>query len=206
MLQLNYKLTDEDYIEFNEFHQLIHSEVGKRNLFKLRLIGPMISILAIVIFILARAEIMLIVTEVIVLCIFSIVCVTQAKKIMKRGIRKTILKMKETEGLPFAGETTLNFTEDQIIEITKGQEVKVDYKKVEDVCETEEAFFLSSCFINACKRNKSNVFRLLVGISGTLFIFFEPFIPYYMVKLISLRFSPYKCSVPCLSTWHSVFL
>ena len=43
MLQLNYKLTDEDYIEFNEFHQLIHSEVGKRNLFKLRLIGPMIS-------------------------------------------------------------------------------------------------------------------------------------------------------------------
>ncbi len=33
MLQLNYKLTDEDYIEFNEFHQLIHSEIGKRNLF-----------------------------------------------------------------------------------------------------------------------------------------------------------------------------
>ena len=63
-----------------------------------------------------------------------------AKKIMKRGIRKTILKMKEKEGLPFAEETTLNFTEDQIIEITKGQEVKVDYKKVEDVCETEKAF------------------------------------------------------------------
>ena len=53
-MQLNYQLTDEDYIEFNEFHQLIHSEVGKRNLFKLRLIGPMISILAIVIFILVR--------------------------------------------------------------------------------------------------------------------------------------------------------
>ena len=143
MLQLNYKLTDEDYIEFNEFHQLIHSEVGKRNLFKLRLIGPMISILAIVIFILARAKIMLIVTEVIVLCIFSIVCVTQAKKIMKRGIRKTILKMKETEGLPFAGETTLNFTEDQIIEITKGQEVK------EDVCETEEAFYVYMSSVQA---------------------------------------------------------
>ena len=107
----------------------------------------MISILAIVIFILARAEIMLIVTEVIVLCIFSIVCVTQAK--MKRGIRKTILKMKETEGLPFAGETTLNFTEDQIIEITKGQEVKVDYKKVEDVCETEEAFYVYMSSVQA---------------------------------------------------------
>lgn len=135
MLQLNYKLTDEDYIEFNEFHQLIHSEVGKRNLFFLKLIGPMISILAIVIFILARAE-------VIALCIFSIVWIAFTKKIMKRGIRKTILKMKETDGLPFAEETTLNFTEDQIIEITKGQEVKVDYKKVEDVCETEEAFYV----------------------------------------------------------------
>ena len=33
MLQLNYKLTDEDYIEFNEFNKLIHSEIGKRNLF-----------------------------------------------------------------------------------------------------------------------------------------------------------------------------
>ena len=109
----------------------------------------MISILAIVIFILARAEIMLIVTEVIVLCIFSIVCVTQAKKIMKRGIRKTILKMKETERLPFAGETTLNFTEDQIIEITKGQEVKVDYKKVEDVCETAEAFYVYMSSVQA---------------------------------------------------------
>ena len=142
MLQLNYKLTDEDYIEFNEFHQLIHSEVGKRNLFFLKLIGPMISILAIVIFILARAEVMLIVIEVIALCIFSIVWIAFTKKIMKRGIRKTILKMKETDGLPFAEETTLNFTEDQIIEITKGQEVKVDYKKVDDVCETEEAFYV----------------------------------------------------------------
>ena len=164
MLQLNYKLTDEDYIEFNEFHQLIHSEIGKRNLFFLRLIGPMISILAmiifilagpmisvlaIVIFILARAEKMLIITEVIVLCIFSIVCVAQAKKIMKRGIRKTILKMIETEGLPFAEEITLTFTEDQIIEITKGQEVKVDYQKVENVCETETAFYIYISSIEA---------------------------------------------------------
>lgn len=131
MLQLNYKLTDEDYIEFNEFHQLIHSEVGKRNLFFLKLAGPMISVLAIVIF------------------IFSIVCVAQAKKIMKRGIRKTILKMIETEGLPFAEEITLTFTEDQIIEITKGQEVKVDYQKVENVCETETAFYIYISSIEA---------------------------------------------------------
>lgn len=112
MLQLNYKLTDEDYIEFNEFHQLIHSEIGKRNLFFLRLIGPMISILAMIIFILARAEVMLIIGEAIVLFIFSVVDILLAKKIMKRGIRKTILKMKEKEGLPFAEETTLNFAED----------------------------------------------------------------------------------------------
>ena len=56
MLQLNYKLTDEDYIEFNEFHQLIHSEIGKRNLFFLRLIGPMISILAMIIFITSKSR------------------------------------------------------------------------------------------------------------------------------------------------------
>ena len=143
MLQLNYKLTDEDYIEFNEFHQLIHSEIGKRNLFFLRLIGPMI------IFILARAEVMLIIGEAIVLFIFSVVDILLAKKIMKRGIRKTILKMKEKEGLPFAEETTLNFTEDQIIEITKGQEVKVDYKKVEDVCETEKAFYVYMSSVQA---------------------------------------------------------
>ena len=102
----------------------------------------MISILAMIIFILARAEVMLIIGEAIVLFIFSVVDILLAKKIMKRGIRKTILKMKEKEGLPFAEETTLNFTEDQIIEITKGQEVKVDYKKVEDVCETEKAFYV----------------------------------------------------------------
>lgn len=142
MLKLNYKLTDEDYIEFNEFHQLVHSEIGKRNLFFLRLSGPIISILAIIIFILARAEVMLIIVEAIVLFIFSVVEISQAKKIMKRGIRKTILKMKEKEGLPFAEETTLNFTEDQIIEITKNQELKVDYKKVEDICETEKAFYI----------------------------------------------------------------
>lgn len=149
MLQLNYKLTDEDYIEFNEFHQLIHSEIGKRNLFFLRLIGPMISILAMIIFILARAEVMLIIGEAIVLFIFSVVDILLDKKIMKRGIRKTILKMKEKEGLPFAEETTLNFTEDQIIEITKGQEVKVDYKKVEDVCETEKAFYVYMSSVQA---------------------------------------------------------
>lgn len=80
---------------------------------------------------------------------FSIVCVAQAKKIMKRGIRKTILKMIETEGLPFAEEITLTFTEDQIIEITKGQEVKVDYQKVENVCETETAFYIYISSIEA---------------------------------------------------------
>ena len=149
MLQLNYKLTDEDYIEFNEFHQLIHSEIGKRNLFFLRLIGPMISILAMIIFILARAEVMLIIGEAIVLFIFSVVDILLAKKIMKRGIRKTILKMIETEGLPFAEEITLTFTEDQIIEITKGQEVKVDYQKVENVCETETAFYIYISSIEA---------------------------------------------------------
>ena len=142
MLQLNYKLTDEDYIEFNEFHQLIHSEIGKRNLFFLRLIGPMISILVMIIFILARAEVMLIIGEAIVLFIFSVVEILLAKKIMKRGIRKTILKMKEKEG-------TLNFTEDQIIEITKGQEMKVDYKKLEDVCETEKAFYIYMSSVQA---------------------------------------------------------
>lgn len=57
--------------------------------------------------------------------------------------------MKEKEGLPFAEETTLNFTEDQIIEITKGQEVKVDYKKVEDVCETEKAFYVYMSSVQA---------------------------------------------------------
>lgn len=142
MLQLNYNLTDEDYIEFNEFHQLVHSEIGKRNLFFLRLIGPMISILAIIIFILARAEVILIIAEAIVLFIFSVVWILLAKKIIKRGIRKTILKMKEKEGLPFSEETTLNFTEDQIIEITKNQELRVDYKKIEDICETEKAFYI----------------------------------------------------------------
>ena len=83
MLQLNYKLTDEDYIEFNEFHQLIHSEIGKKPVF-LRLIGPMISILAMIIFILARAEVMLIIGEAIVLFIFSVVDILLAKKIMKK--------------------------------------------------------------------------------------------------------------------------
>lgn len=62
----------------------------------------MISILAIIIFILARAEVMLIIAEAIALFIFSVVWVSLAKKIMKRGIRKTILKMKEKEGLPFS--------------------------------------------------------------------------------------------------------
>lgn len=142
MLKLNYNLTDEDYIEFNEFHQLVHSEIGKRNLFFLRLIGPMISILAVIIFILARAEVMLIIAEVIALFIFSVVWVLLAKKIMRRGIRKTILKMKEKEGLPFSEETTLNFAEDQIIEISKNQELKVDYAKIEDICETEKAFYI----------------------------------------------------------------
>ena len=66
----------------------------------------MISILAMIIFILARAEVMLIIGEAIVLFIFSVVDILLAKKIMKRGICKTILKMKEKEGLPFAEETT----------------------------------------------------------------------------------------------------
>lgn len=36
----------------------------------------------------------------------------------------------------------MNFTEDQIMRITKVREVKVDYKRVEDISETEEAFYV----------------------------------------------------------------
>ena len=116
MLQLNYKLTDEDYIEFNEFHQLIHSEIGKRNLFFLRLIGPMISILAMIIFILARAEVMLIIGEAIVLFIFSVVDIVEVTYACKMGCTHCLSDCK-----PDGEHMTLEVFEDVLKFMIKNQ-------------------------------------------------------------------------------------
>ena len=69
----------------------------------------MISILAMIIFILARAEVMLIIGEAIVLFIFSVVDILLAKKIMKRGIRKTILKMKKKRRTTICRRNNIKF-------------------------------------------------------------------------------------------------
>lgn len=142
MLEIHYTLNDEDYILFNQFHQIEHSKMGKRNLRFMQAFGPLLSIILIGIFFIAGADPILIVIESVVLLIFSVVVVLRAKTAMRKNIRKVIMKMKEEGDLPYSEKGVLKFTDTEIYDCTEKKEMKVNYNEVKAVYEKEDAFYI----------------------------------------------------------------
>lgn len=142
MLEIHYTLNDEDYILFNQFHQIEYSKIGKRNLFFMRAFGPLLSIIFIGIFVIAGAEPVLIFIESTVLLIFSVVNILRAKTVMKKNVRKVVMKMKEEGGLPYSEKGVIKFTDTEIYECTEKKEMKVNYEEVKAVYEKENAFYI----------------------------------------------------------------
>ena len=141
MFEFNIVLTEQDYIRFNQYH-MTHSANGKKAILLLRLLMPIISLCALLIFVVADADPTLILIEAIVLGLLSIFFIFYGKKILLKSVAKNISKLKKDGKLPFNQESTITFDETHILEKTDLNESKISYQIIEKIAETENAIYI----------------------------------------------------------------
>lgn len=141
MYKFEYNITEQEYADFNEYY-FLNSKTGKRALLLFRCFGFIFSIMALVIFIIANAEILLIIIEAIVLTIFSIIWFITGKRVFFKKLRKTMNKMKEKEGLPYSEEGTLVLDENEITDISTNQEIKTGYSAITQLVDINNAIYI----------------------------------------------------------------
>lgn len=141
MFKIDYNINEDDYLNFNEFHAL-NSAVGKNALNFYKMIFPVISALAVLIFIIAKAKPLLITIEVLFLGAVSIVWVMFSKKGFLRTLRKGIERSKIDGKLPFSESGTLVFDDEYITDTNSQGENKVRYEGVEKVFVADTAIYI----------------------------------------------------------------
>ena len=141
MFQIKNSITKDDYLSFNQYH-LLHSEQGKRAINMYRIVTPVLSLLAIVIFWIAEVSQMLLITEIIALSIVSIVMAFYSKKLLLKSIKKNIRKLEKDGKLPFNKESTITFNDDSFQEKTIQTETSIQYTAIEKIVQGDQAIYV----------------------------------------------------------------
>ncbi|MBU1142561.1 MAG: YcxB family protein [Firmicutes bacterium] len=141
MFQIKNSITKDDYLVFNQYH-LLHSEQGKRAINMFRILTPVVSLLAIVIFWIAEVSQTLLIAEIIALSIVSIVMAFYSKKILLKSIKKNIRKLEKDGKLPFNKETTITFNDDSLHEKTIHTETSIQYAAIEKIIQGDQAIYV----------------------------------------------------------------
>ncbi len=141
MFEFKVTLNDEDYLLFNQYH-LLNSPSGKKYLTSVRFLIPFICFMVVVIFCIAGSDFGLILTEAILMAVFSVLCIAYSKKVILKSMNKRILKMKKEGRLPYSNDAVLMFDDEKIHEITPDTENITKYSLMEKVAVTEKAIYI----------------------------------------------------------------
>ena len=110
--EINMKITEQDYLEFNYFH-LIESAQGKKALMKRRVLtAVLIALLSCLVLMLANWGVYGNVAYLAFVGVYTIICMLLMKKSVKRNIRNSVNHMKKKGKLPFDEESKYEFFED----------------------------------------------------------------------------------------------
>ena len=140
-MRFNIELDDEDYINFNNY--LIFNTVeGRKSILRGRLLGPLISLLVMLVLIIAKTDKGLIITEFCFLSVFSIAVFFIYPKTIKKSLRKRILAMKKDGRLAYEPESTLEFRDGEIFEIRHDGERHIPYSEIVNIGEDEDYIYL----------------------------------------------------------------
>ncbi len=141
MYEYKIKLDEKDYIQFNDYH-LSNSRVGKKTVNMIRILVPILFLCAIFIFLIANADVELIITLSITAVIVSILMVFYSKKLLMKTMTKSIKTLKKDGKLPFNIEATITFDEAGIHEKSLNSESKTNYVLVEKIGQNEHAVYI----------------------------------------------------------------
>lgn len=144
-MELKYKLTDQDYLEFNR-HYLMTSEAGQKQLRKQFLMGPIFSVILIGMLMIYKTPIKLLILEAIVLIAVCIIMYVKRFDSVMKKIKKTLDANNKKGRLSYNRSGTFTLGEEAIVEkqddTKKSGTMKLSDIKV--IYETGSAFYVYS--------------------------------------------------------------
>ena len=126
---INVKMTENDYLKFNEYY-LEPSNAGKKTIRNIRVLFPAVLLCILIILIAVKADLTLIIIISSVFVSFSIIWQFIAPKIIKSGLKSNIKQIKKDGKLSYSENSTLEFNDEGITEATENSTLKVKYSDV----------------------------------------------------------------------------
>ena len=131
--QLNLTLKEEDYLAFNLFHNLESKQTQKinkkvRNIF----IIAMVALMGITL--VTSGWDAFSSTYIILLLLITIAFALLFKHFIRHTVKMQVKTLKKTGKLPYDAESTLEFYEDKIVEITPTKRIEQSYDVLERIC------------------------------------------------------------------------
>lgn len=141
LFQLNVNLSENDYLDFNNFHSF-ESTHGKKLIRKTRIffILTMVFLAALVVLILGWTTFSVIYAT--LLLLFTLLYMVFFKKVLTRNLKVQIKRLKKIGKLPFDPVSTLEFHEDKMVEITALQRTEQSYSIFERICVVKDRYIL----------------------------------------------------------------
>lgn len=147
-MKTNIIIDENDYIKFNEYH-CINSKQGKKNILNLRILLPALLAVVSLLLLAVHADLTAVIIMVSVSIIASLLWIMFVPKILINSVKNSVKQIKKDGKLPYSEKSELEFTDDEIIEVTDNSTMKVKYKDIESIGYTEEYIFIYSDTIHA---------------------------------------------------------
>lgn len=146
-MEINYILTEDDYLNFNLFHTK-HSKVVKKSLLIQRLMGPVIFIAFSYLFsIFADLPFIgLFVTFSIISVLWYIFYPAYFYKLIIRNVKKA---MNEGDNGGLLGKRQMILNEEGIIDVNSSSKTESNWQAIKDIKEDENNFFLYNSAVSA---------------------------------------------------------
>lgn len=136
----------EDYISFNIYHATHNNQLKKYYILS-RLLIRIFSACAIIIFLLAKASISLLVTEIVVLAAISVYYCVHYPKMFEKRLRRHIEKQDLSQ--LFHADETIEFTDTEVISTTTGETTRTAYTNLGELYVTDDYLYLYKNVISA---------------------------------------------------------
>jgi len=141
LFTLNINLSEDDYLDFNQFHSF-ESMHGKKLIHKTRIFFVLAMIILVALFLLVMGLTSFSITYAALLLLFTLLYMVFFKKLLTRNIKAQIKRLKKLGRLPFDPVSTLEFHEDRMVEITALQRTEQSYSILERICVVKNRYIL----------------------------------------------------------------
>ena len=133
MFQYVISLTEDDYIAFNEYY-MTRTKQGRRMLWAIRLVAPLLSLLILLLLSIAEADHTYLATLAVGLTAFSVVWICVVMKMMLWSLRRSARRPKNRDKLyGRSAAITIDLTAGCLLEQTPQAEVKLPLTGIEQV-------------------------------------------------------------------------